>query len=322
MPGGPRTITTPPWPSRASSSAARSAPSSASRSSSESSVAALIVGVSGALRPKCRDAFGDCPDASGGARPEHRAHSDETEERMKRLVLAAAAAGAVMALVPAAEAAPEKARFRASISGTQTLDWTTPVKTQVECGGDWKGRGHESFDFRSSRPEVVTAAATRDGGVVFRQRRELPAARDTGGSVTRHGTLELIPHERPMIPCGDGGPGEPLQPPAPDCGTKRFAHLPIEIWPAGNDRIQIDVGDPAPPSPFQNCPDGAIAFPNLLGSAGSGSPRYSTRLPRAELFDRSIGKEIVVGRGHWRTRGLGRTVDMRLRWVLTLERVR
>jgi hypothetical protein len=85
--------------------------------------------------------------------------------------------------------------------------------------------------------------------------------------------------------------------------------------PHNRHTISIDVGDPAPLPPFRDCPVYGPGFPELLAPV-------PTRLPARELLDRSIGKEIVLGRGRRHETAAGITIDTRLRWELTLERIR
>jgi hypothetical protein len=204
------------------------------------------------------------------------------------------------------------ARFRASIEGAQTIRWTVePQDGPSACGGTYSGSGRETIRFRSIRPQRVTVRMAGRGvpaWVIARRWARL----DTRGRVNRAGTLTLNPNGRP---CGDGGGGEPAPPPAPDCGIRRFTLLPLMPVPINRNRITIDVGDPAPLSPFRNCPVYGPGFPELLAPVPA-------RLPARELFDRSIGKEIVLGRGHRHETAAGITVDTRLRWSLTLERIR
>ena len=228
---------------------------------------------------------------------------------MKRSVLALAT---VCAFTAPTSASAATARFRASIEGVQTIRWTVePQDGPSVCGGTYSGSGHETVRFRSIKPQRVTVRIAKRGAPSWAIRRRW-AQLDTRGRVSRDGSLTFRPNG---MPCGDGGGGDPPPPPEPGCGTKRFTLLPVTPIPHNRNAISIDVGDPAPLPPFVNCPVLGPGFPELLAPV-------PTRLPARELLDRSIGKEIVLGRGRRHESAAGITVDTRLRWELTLERVR
>jgi hypothetical protein len=228
---------------------------------------------------------------------------------MKRSVLALAT---VCAVTGSGSASAATVRFRASIEGVQTIRWTVePQDGPSVCGGTYSGSGHETVRFRSIRPQRVTVRIARRGVPSWAIGRRW-AQLDARGRVSRHGALTFQPNG---MPCGDGGGGDPPPPPEPDCGTKRFTLLPLMPVPHGRNAIGIDVGDPAPLPPFRNCPAYGPGFPELLAPVPA-------RLPARELLDRSIGKEIVLGRGRRHASAAGITVDTKLRWELTLERIR
>jgi hypothetical protein len=211
-----------------------------------------------------------------------------------------------------ASAAPRKARFRATIEGVQTITWSVDTTgTNPACGETYRGSGRERIRFRSPKPQRLTVRMSHGVPIYAMGRRWAELL--TNGSVTRHGSLTAIPHPN-GVPCGGGAPGgDPPRPPASDCGTEAFEQLPLMPVPLGRNAIRFEVGDPAPLPPFQTCPVYGPAFPTLLGDV-------KTRLPARELFDRSIGKEIVLGGGHRRESAAGITTDTRLKWTLTLER--
>lgn len=208
-----------------------------------------------------------------------------------------------------------RARFRATIEGTRTIRWSVDTTdTDPACGETHHGSGREVIRFRSARPQRLTVRRGRSGVPSFVIGRRW-AQFDTRGRVSRTGSLTAVPHPN-GVPCGGGAPGgDPTPAPVSDCGTKRFSHLPVIPVPLGPNALRIDVGDPAPLPPFSDCPVYGEAFPQLL-TAGR------TRLPAAELFDPEIGKEVVLGGGHRHESAAGITVDARLNWTLTLERIR
>jgi hypothetical protein len=225
---------------------------------------------------------------------------------------------AVLVLAVASPASADVARFRASIEGVQKISWSVE-KTEGGgfCGGTYRGSGRETVRFHSARPQRLTVRVGARGVPSFAMGRRW-AAFDTRGAVSRHGALSFVLGPN-GVPCGDGGGGETPEPAAPDCGTKRFSLLPIVPEPVGRNAIRMAIGDPAPLPPFRNCPVYGQAFPELL--TGGPVDSLSTPLPVSELLDRSIGKEIVLGGGHRRESAAGITVDTRLRWTLTLERI-
>jgi hypothetical protein len=212
----------------------------------------------------------------------------------------------------ASDASGRTAHFRASLEGVQTIRWTVePQDGPSVCGGTYSGRGHETIRFRSIKPQRVTVRVARRGVPSWTIGRRW-ARLDTRGRVSRAGDVTFHPNG---MPCGDGGGGEPPPAPKPDCGTRKFTLLPLLPIPPSRNTVSLDVGDPAPLPPFRNCPVYGPGFPELLAPV-------TTRLPVRELLDRSIGKEIVLGRGRRHESAAGITVHTRLRWTLTLERIR
>jgi hypothetical protein len=216
---------------------------------------------------------------------------------------------AALALAFPATAFAKTARFRASVEGVQRIAWT--VDTADACGGTYRGSGSEVVRFHSIRPQRLTVRSGRVPTFAMGRRW---ARFDTRGRVTRDGAVTYTPDPNGGA-CGDGGGGgDPVAPPPPDCGTKRFRLLPLVPEPVGRNAIRLGVGDPAPLPPFSACPVYGPAFPDVLPAR--------TRLPMDELFDDSIGKELVLGRGHRHESAAGITVDTRLEWTLTLARIR
>ena len=70
--------------------------------------------------------------------------------------------------------------------------------------------------------------------------------------------------------------------------------------------------------PFANCPSGGHAFPTLVGTQ-EGAPMRA-ELPRSELFDRKLGKIIVIARGQESETVGEHTYLTKVRWVVTFER--
>ena len=72
--------------------------------------------------------------------------------------------------------------------------------------------------------------------------------------------------------------------------------------------------------PFRNCPSGGHSFPTLVRTDEGAHMR--TELPREELFDRSLGKIILVARGKESETAGEHTFLTTIRWVVTFTRTR
>lgn len=131
--------------------------------------------------------------------------------------------------------------------------------------------------------------------------------------MTRNGSQQSAPVDNG---CGGSEQG----PPAKDCGTKKFAGLKTRLDYALASRVRdnLEVRAENADSPFRYCPSGGTAFPQLLNTS-DGKP-MNLRLPRSELFNRKLGKIILVGRAKETQAAGEHTYTTTTRWVITLVR--
>jgi hypothetical protein len=134
------------------------------------------------------------------------------------------------------------------------------------------------------------------------------------GKVTREGTLDAAP----AGPCGGTGGGSIPR----DCGTKSFegVSLPLAYRLAAKPKDQLDLAPEVIDDPFANCPSAGTAFPTLVHTKDGEHMR--TELPRAELFDPSLGRIVVIARGSESETAGEHTYRTRIRWEVTFVRVK
>jgi len=243
---------------------------------------------------------------------------------IRSTTVAAVALGLAVAAPASATKAPGKSReawFRVSVQGVQTLRWSENHPPVGQCGYDEHGSGSERVVFRSRRTVLVHAFQLFGVGPVLFAGPKGNADLPMRGTVRRSGTLTLAP-PAPGCAVGDGGDGTYV-PPAPDCGTKRIRRLSL--------RLEYDVLNPrritlwndgreAAPE-FTNCPSQGEGWTKIL-SRDDRKRTAGEELPAHDLFDRGQGKMLVLGRGKVHSAYSGVEATTRIRWTLTLRRVR
>jgi hypothetical protein len=255
------------------------------------------------------------------------AHVDHPRPRRRRRGAYAAVPLAVvlgaLVLVGAAEA--RSAKFRVSIEGKQRVTWQENRVDQGYCPSVTKGAGSETVRFRS-RSYAVTAVDI-GSGVIWRRGRR-PAVLPTSGTVSRRGSSTLTPMYGPdrdecygtrcsaINPC-DGAGWTP--PPPPDCGKRRFSLYLIGLHGFTKDRLYVSDDNP-PPLGYRNCTFRGPGFPDLMAAASG--RMIAPRFPRDEVFDESLGKELIIGRGSEPVRGVGVTGRASVEWTLEFVRIR
>ena len=139
--------------------------------------------------------------------------------------------GAVVAVAlaacPSAGAIPRAntQRFHVTLHGTQRVDWTFhDYNADPNCGGTADGHGSEKLVFANSRPVTVTALQ------VGHSTPFLIAGRTGGfnakGTYHREASNSFQPNPGGNG-CSSGTPG--AQPPPPDCGTKPFDRMVLQL---------------------------------------------------------------------------------------------
>jgi len=251
-----------------------------------------------------------------------------TTRRLRTSALLAAAACLWLASPTTATATATKlpgknrqATFRVSIEGVQTTTWVENHQSQGgRCDYTETGQGSERVVF-SSRPVVIKAWQFRGVATVFFLRGKKNATLPGRGSVTRTGTLERGALD-PSCAVGDGG-DESAPPPASDCGRKPIASLPLDLGydPKDAKRITVYNASSKTGPDYEHCPRLGEGWTTILrgddthGSAGQ-------ELPAADLFDKRQGKMIVLGKGTIRRTAMDVTYTVRIKWTLTLRRLR
>lgn len=226
---------------------------------------------------------------------------------------------AALAPVATAEAATDyeikKAAFKVTVEGVQRTTWATNYVGTGGCDGSAWGSGKETVRF-GSRATTVNAMTMKglSAPVLSKPGAYVDAALKLRGKVERQGTLDAEPGGE----CGGAGGGSIPR----DCGTRSFSGVkfPVAYRLAAKPKDQLDFSPSFIDDPFKNCPSGGYAFPTLV-TTNEGEYMRS-ELPREELFDKSIGKIIVIARGkETETKG-DHTYVTTSRWVVTFERIK
>jgi hypothetical protein len=227
---------------------------------------------------------------------------------------------ALVAASPAGAATPPKietALFKAEIKGVQHSSWTMDHDSLPgePCGARFAGVGNETFSFRSKRP--VRLKATRiAGNVTFTVGRGI-AEFPVKATVDRNGHITVTQHSN--MPCGTGN-GE-ATPAKPDCRTRKF-DLTLglySVWGAVP-RLNLRDATTVQPLDYKNCPTSAPSYEEPL--VLNHSKLLAAKWPADEIFDRSIGKEIIIGKGRDEQSSMGTVWSASMRWVLTVTRIR
>jgi hypothetical protein len=237
------------------------------------------------------------------------------------------AAAGLLTAAPAAAATTRldtrEAKFKVSVEGVQTTTWTANHEPQFRCDRPFTGSGKETVNFKSKRAVVIRAFQLGNGTPMLlnRSRRGL-ATLPTKGWVNRNGSTSSPPVE-PDCAVGDGDGDGTYTPPAPDCGRKSFGALDLELMydPLKRGRLTLSGNGPRDPQLFKQCPVHGTSWPSIL-SSDDRKRTAGEELPYKDLFDKRQGKTILIGRGTQRQSVYGITSTSKIRWELTLRRLR
>ncbi len=238
--------------------------------------------------------------------------------RKTTTALALAAALAAVSGPATADAAKPRAGvktayFKVTVDGVQTTTWKTDHPGSGGCDGAAQGNGTEKVRF-TSRPTTVRAMTLKGlkAPLMTTPKSIVDIKLGLHGNVTRQGVMNAAPGGQ----CGGSGGGSIPR----DCGSKSFrgVKLPLEYSWSGPGRDHLALRAVPIQDPFRNCPSGGSAFPTLVGTR-EGAPMPAA-LPRGELFDRKLGKIIVIARGQESETVGEHTYLTKTRWVVTFER--
>ena len=209
----------------------------------------------------------------------------------------------------------KKASFKVTVDGVQRTTWQSNHVGTGGCDGSSQGSGKESVRF-TSRSTKVNAMTMKglSAPVLSKPGAYTDAILKLRGKVVRQGTLTAEPGGE----CGGAGGGSIPR----DCGTKSFSgvKLPLAYRLAAKPKDQLEIRPSFIDDPFKNCPSGGYSFPTLVNTKEGEHLRSD--LPREELFDKSLGKIIVIARGKESETAGEHTYVTTSRWVITFERLR
>lgn len=241
----------------------------------------------------------------------------------------AALAGALLvAVAPAATASPasaafkppaysfQKASFKFSFKGTQITQWQRdPRATTRDCipTVKWSGGGKETVRLRTTKALQLDAYRTNGRTSVALRASKSGLPNELHASVTRSASER---YEEVAGSCG-GNPGKVTEGGPYDCGDRsRDFGLALgyergRIEPRFEDSILAPLTD----VDYRKCPIHADPKVEV-----NGFTRVSQALPAKDLFDRSLGRHIVIGRRTFTLHEAGFTGKTTVRWEITLTR--
>ncbi len=221
----------------------------------------------------------------------------------------------LVAAAPAHASGVKQATFNVSIKGVQTNTWKTDhTGTGNGCDGDVQGSGSETVRFSSNTVKVRAIVVDgQSAPLLTAAGKYVDPKLKLRGMVTRQGNIVAAEG-----PCGGTGGGSTPR----DCGKRSFRGLALTLGYqlGGKAKDHLDLRPEHGNDPFRNCPSGGAAFPTLVHSS-EGAPMRA-QLPRGELFDKRLGKIIVIARGSESETSGEHTYRTSTRWEVTFRRLR
>lgn len=213
--------------------------------------------------------------------------------------------------------------FRVRMVGYQLNRWSVHSPPDGICTGETVGGGFERVVFRSpARRMKLSAFGNRRLTSMILPRLHVR------GQLTRKGTYDYTPLENPDPDCPSGDGNGDYVPTPPDCGTRKFARIPMSLFALdGFFRLHSEGSYRDRPN-FRNCPRPWVEWPGIINEKTNGRPvqtRFPPRLFFNPRFNRRTGqwsKVIVIARGVKKQRTLTSSSVTRLEWTLTVKRLR
>lgn len=238
-----------------------------------------------------------------------------------KLAIAAAllAALTISSTASGTEPKVKKALFKVTLEGVQRDKWKAFHQGTGGCDATVSQRGSEVLKFHS-KPVLIEATDLEglSNPVLRKQGRNINLYPfKLRGTVKRNSSITVT--DSPAECGGTGGGGKVPK----DCGTKPVRGLKAGVdYAFGKPAGHIQVTSAASMNDvFRNCGPGTQSFPHLLATKTDNS-KILSELPREELFDKSLGKIIVIGRGK-RVQDNGEGIDTAsIRWEVTFKRVK
>ena len=218
----------------------------------------------------------------------------------------------------AAAALPKvkEAKFKVTVEGWQKDDWAANHESTSLCDPSDHSYSGEYAKFKSTAPVTVTAIQVGKGAPNFLIGKG-QAYIDTSADVARNAVNDVSPVPSSCPHVSGGGECETL---ASDCGLKSVPSYPVSFAYDTYFKDSITLTSPGGSAPlFYNC--GRGAFPDLLERDELATPIMS-ELPYKELFDKKIGKLIVIGHGAYDLPLPDYTEKTEVHWEVTFVRKR
>jgi len=209
------------------------------------------------------------------------------------LCLAMAAGASTPAEAAAAVPKVKQAKFKVTVEGWQKDDWASNHESTSLCDPSDHSYSGEYAKFKSTKPVALTAIQVGKQAPSFLIGKGQPYI-DTSADVARNAVNAVSPVPNSCPHAGGGGDGEAV---VPDCGLKSVPSYPVALAYDSYFKDSITLTSAGAVAPlFYNCGHGT--FPALLERDELAMP-IKSELPYKELFDKRIGKLIVIGHGDY-----------------------
>jgi hypothetical protein len=128
---------------------------------------------------------------------------------MLKPTLPAFVLAAALAFVPAAEAAPKRATYQLTVTGSQVTTWDYHKRERPSCDWPEEGHGDQEINFytRDRKPVNVTVTAAKGGGLTFNPAPlDIEAYAELNAEWKRYFTRQSACPGGGVFGGGDGGP--------------------------------------------------------------------------------------------------------------------
>ena len=228
------------------------------------------------------------------------------------LLVVAAPAGA------AGQPKVEKAYFKVTLEGVQRDRWDNFHQGTGGCDATVASKGSEVVRFRSKPVTVVATYIEGLSNPVLRKDTSDYVAYPFKLSGTIKRQSQIVVSDSPPECGGTGGGSIPK-----DCGTKSFRgwRATVDYFPGKPAGFLQASTEGSVNDPFRNCGGGTQGFPHMLRTQ-TDNTIIAEQLPRGELFDKKLGKIIVIARGKRVQKGEETLDTASIRWEGTFKRIK
>jgi hypothetical protein len=243
-----------------------------------------------------------------------------------RLAILTVVLGLLALLVPfAADAAAagrgfEPQKFKVEIKGVQKMVQQRTHAAEGECDVSDFSSGSEKIVFKTKPIVILAAHAPGQFNPFLLSKSEVGGGIPATARITRSYTPRISsPEGGPK--CGENGGGSEGEELKPDCGTRTVTPWILRFDYSEEHHDKVKLGADEGEDPFEDCPGaGTLSFPFLLDEDSNEQGIYA-ELSQDELFDKSIGKWITIGKGSRKYQGDDYWSKATVEWDASFTRI-